>query len=158
MYYYILQNGKGGAELPKKDFTDKETEKHKKALGKLIKKCRGKTSLRKFTQGSVLCHSNLQSIEKGINAPTPEAYEFLLNHLEYDNNTRKQMDDHYMAIRKAPPPDVCKTVIQTDGFVAALREFNGQKLTDEQAKRIKSLFISFADENKKGETENAKNI
>ena len=142
---------KGDVELPKKNYTDNISANHKIRLGELIKQCRGEISLRKLTDGSILSASNLQYIERGINAPTPEAFEFLLERLKPDDATRNEMDKHYTAIRKIPPPDVCKTIINTNGLVDAIRDFNGQALTDCQARELKSLLTAFVEKNNKGE-------
>lgn len=137
--------------MSKKNFLDKSTEAYKIQLGELIKKCRRKLSLRKVTDNTILSASNLQYIERGINAPTAEAYEMIIKKLNPDQKTRADMDKCYMAIRKAPPPDVCKTVMNTDGLIDALRNFNGQALTDTQAQKLQLLLASFSGENQKGE-------
>ena len=141
--------------MPKKNYTDDIAANHKIRLGELIKQCRGEISLRKLIDGSNLSASNLQYIERGINAPTPEAFEFLMERLNPDAATRSEMDKHYMAIRKLPPPDVCKTIMNTNGLIDAIGGFKGRALTDCQARKLKSLLTSFVEENNKGEIENA---
>lgn len=144
--------------MPKKNFLDEYSEKRKKRLGELIKQTRGELSLRKITEHSSLSASNLQYIEQGVNAPTAETYELLIKRLHPDSEIRAEMDECYMAIRKIPPPDVCKTVMNTSGFVDALREFDGQPITDSQVKELRSLLASFAETSRKEKANYAEDL
>ena len=147
--------------MPKRDDSDKKNVKEKQALGKLIVKCReahNVMSQRQLASAVGLPPSNMKYIEDGVNAPTSDVYAKLIDVLQPSKSTRKKMDEHYMALRKAPPPDVCKTVMDTNGFVDALRMFEGQPITDAQAEQLQLLLASFAEENRKGETDHAEDL
>lgn len=144
--------------MPKKNFLDEDIEKQKIKLGKLIRKCRGTRSLRKAVEGTILSASNLQLIERGVNAPTADAYESIVKKFSPNSKIKADMDECYMAIRKTPPPDVCKTILDTKGLVAALRKFDEKPLTESQMEKLSSLLSSFIEENKKGEPNHAENL
>ena len=58
--------------------------------------------------------------------------------------------DRYMAIRKVPPPDICRTITQNKDLVDAMRKLDGCNLTPDQIKSVTTLFASFQ-ENREGE-------
>ena len=92
----------------------------------------------------------MKYIEDGVNAPTAEVYEKLIKELEPDLQTRRRMDRLYMAIRKVPPPDVCRTITQNADLVDAMRKLEGCNLTPDQIESVSALFASFQ-KNKEGE-------
>lgn len=128
-----------------KNSDSKKIEKQKKELGKLIKKCRGKKSLRSVAAAIGLPPSNLKYIEDGVNAPSPETYESLVGELEPQELVRKDMDRAYMAIRNAPPPDVCKVVTTNEGLNDSLRIIEGRTLTPQQFQELNTLLRSFSE-------------
>lgn len=144
--------------MPKKVAVDAEAEQAMKKLGALICECRGTNSLRVIAKPSGIPASQLQYIEKGTMAPTADVYPKLIAALHPNKLQRIQMDECYMAIRKIPPPDVCKTVMNTSGFVDALREFDGQPITDSQVKKLQSLLLSFAETNRKEKANYAEDL
>ncbi len=142
---------KGGAELPRKVAADKTTERSKKNLGALIVRCRGTDmSQRQLAKAVELAPSNMKYIEDGVNAPTAEVYDKLIKELKPDLQTRQRMDRLYMAIRKVPPPDVCRTITQNKDLVDAIRKLENCNLTPDQMKSVDTLFASFQ-ENREGE-------
>lgn len=143
--------------MPKKA-DDRKLKAKKEKLGELLAKCRGETSLRKLAEQIGLPHSNLKYIEDGVNAPTPEIYEKLIATLKPDVKTRDKMDELYMAIREAPPPDVCNTILQNKALISVLRSLEGITLTPAQILELQDKALSMAKENKKGETANGKAI
>ena len=68
--------------------------------------------------------------------------------------SRYWLDRYYMAIRKTPPPDVCKIIIANETLMDAIRSLDGMVLTDTQSAMLKEMFASFALENIKGDTDN----
>ena len=62
------------------------------------------------------------------------------------------MDKLYMAIREAPPPDVCDVFIKNQALVSALRPLGGLKLNTAQIKELQKCILSMTEEAKKGET------
>ena len=68
--------------MSKKVAVDKATERAMKKLGELITECRGDRSLRKIAEPSGIAASQLQSIERGILAPTADVYPKLLDTLQ----------------------------------------------------------------------------
>lgn len=128
-----------------------ESERIKMAkieLGKLIKDLHdspdGKTlSLRQVAQRVGVKAPNLMHIENGVNAPSPDAYEAIINFFKPDDDYRKQMDYQYSIIRGTPPPDVCKIICANEGLNNALRVLNNQTLTDEQIAEVTALLTSF---------------
>lgn len=141
---------KGGAELPAKVASDKASERAKKSLGALIVRCRGTLSQSQLAKRVGLPRSNMKYIEDGVNAPTADVYDKLIKELMPDLQTRQRMDRLYMAIRKVPPPDVCRTITQNKDLVDAMRKLEGCNLTSDQIESVAALFASFR-ENREGE-------
>lgn len=136
--------------------TNRKKIKQKMELGELLKSCRGEISLRKVADEIGLPPSNLKYIEDGVNAPTGEVFRKLILVLNPDTKTRSKMDKLYMAIREAPPPDVCDVFIKNQALVSALRPLGGLKLNTAQIQEMQKCILSMAEENRKGETQNAK--
>ena len=65
-------------------------------------------------------------------------------------HTHRRMDHLYMAIRKVPPPDICRTITQNKDLVDAIRKLEGCNLTPDQIESVAALFASFQ-ENREGE-------
>ena len=128
-----------------KDSDSKKIEKQKKELGKLIKECRDKKSLRSVADAVGLPPSNLKYIEDGVNAPSPETYANLISELSPQAPMRKKMDRAYMLIRNAPPPDVCKVVTTNEGLNDSLRIIEGRTLTPQQFQELNTLLRSFSE-------------
>ena len=128
-----------------KDSDSKKIEKQKKELGKLIKECRDKKSLRSVADAVGLPPSNLKYIEDGVNAPSPETYANLISELSPQAPMRKKMDRAYMSIRSAPPPDVCKVVTTNEGLNDSLRIIEGHTLTPQQFQKLNTLLRSFSE-------------
>ena len=128
-----------------KDSDSKKTEKQKKELGKLIKECRDKKSLRSVADAVGIPPSNLKYIEDGVNAPSPETYANLISELSPQAPMRKKMDRAYMSIRSAPPPDVCKVVTTNEGLNDSLRIIEGHTLTPQQFQELNTLLRSFSE-------------
>lgn len=126
-----------------KNSNSKEIEKQKIKLGKLIKECRDKKSLRSVSDAVGIPPSNLKYIEDGVNAPSPETYANLISELSPQAPMRKKMDRAYMAIRSAPPPNVCKVITANEGLNDSLRIIEGHTLTKEQLKELNALLNSF---------------
>lgn len=116
-------------------------------LGKLIKKQResksNSLSMRKLAEEVSIPPSNLKYIEDGVNAPSADVYEKIINVLNIDNSVRDSMDKLYCSIRKTPPPDVCKIINANSELNNLLRILSGQKLSEEQIKQTENLFNSF---------------
>ena len=142
---------KGGAELSKKIAVDKATEQAMKQLGELISEIRGERSLRKVAEPSGIPASQLQYIERGNMAPTAEVYPKLLNTLHPDKKQRSKMDQLYMTIRKAPPPDVCELLINNPNLITVLRSLKDTKLSKQ---KMDLLLASIAQMKIKGDTDN----
>lgn len=136
--------------MPPKVAADKASEKAKRSLGALIMRCRGTLSQSQLAKRVGLPRSNMKYIEDGVNAPTAEVYEKLIKELKPDLQTRRRMDHLYMAIRKVPPPDICRTITQNKGLVDAIRKLEGCNLTPDQIESVAALFASFQ-ENREGE-------
>lgn len=136
--------------MPPKVAADKASERAKRNLGTLIMRCRGTLSQSQLAKKVGLPRSNMKYIEDGVNAPTAEVYEKLIKELKPDLQTRRRMDHLYMAIRKVPPPDVCRTITQNKGLVDVIRKLEGCNLTSEQIESVAALFVSFQ-ENREGE-------
>lgn len=119
-------------------------------LGVLIRDCRGMTSQSQLAKRVGLPRSNMKYIEDGVNAPTAEVYDKLIKELKPDWQTRRHMDRLYMAIRKVPPPDVCRTITKNKDLVDAMRKLEGCNLTHDQIESVAALFASFQ-ENREGE-------
>lgn len=126
--------------MPKKNFSFNDDEK--KALGSIISELRKKqnVSLRKFAEYIGVAPSNLTYIERGVNAPTSEVYEMIIKGLNVSDKERAAMDRLYVKIRKIPPPDVCKVLINNMELMEKIKLFEGFKLSKEQIKNIGDLF------------------
>lgn len=129
---------------------DQQTREKIKELGQIIRDCRGTLSQSQLAKRVGLPRSNMKYIEDGVNAPTAEVYDRLIKELKPDLQMRQCMDCLYMAIRKVPPPDVCRTITQNMYLVDAMRKLEGCNLTPDQIKSVAALFASFQ-ENKEGE-------
>lgn len=116
--------------MSKNQKQDKTVEAAKKKLGKIISKCRGKTSQRSLAKSVGLPPSNMKYIEDGINAPTAETYTSIIQNINPDKKTHDEMDRLYSVIRGAPPPDVCNIVLNQKGMNDTLRK--QQRLNNEQ--------------------------
>ena len=128
-----------------KDSDSKTIEKQKKELGKLIKECRGKKSLRSVAAAVGLPPSNLKYIEDGVNAPSPETYKSLVGELKPQDPIQKDMDRAYMAIRSAPPPDVCEVIKANEALNDSIRILQKHKLTRQQFQELNTLLRSFSE-------------
>ena len=137
--------------MSKKVAVDKATERAMKKLGELIAECRGERSLRQIAFPSGISASQLQSIERGILAPTADVYPKLLATLQPDEKQKAELDRLYMTIRKTPPPDVCELLISNPNLITILRSMEGAKLNK---KEMNSVLASIAQMKKKGETDN----
>ena len=104
---------------------DQQTREKIKELGQIIRDCRGTLSQSQLAKRVGLPRSNMKYIEDGVNAPTAEVYDRLIKELKPDLQMRQCMDCLYMAIRKVPPPDVCRTITQNMDLVDAMRKLEG---------------------------------
>lgn len=136
--------------MPNKVAVDQQAKSMIIELGLLIRDCRGTLSQSQLAKRVGLPRSNMKYIEDGVNAPTAEVYEKLIKELEPDLQTRRRMDRLYMAIRKVPPPDICRTITQNKDLVDAMRKLEGCNLTSDQIESVAALFASFQ-ENSEGE-------
>ena len=98
--------------MPNKVAVDQQAKGMIIELGLLIRDCRGTLSQSQLAKRVGLPRSNMKYIEDGVNAPTAEVYDKLIKELKPDLHTHRRMDHLYMAIRKVPPPDVCRTITQ----------------------------------------------
>lgn len=78
---------------------DQQSKGNIKELGQLIRDCRGTLSQSKLAKKVGLPRSNMKYIEDGVNAPTAEVYEKLIDTLKPDPEIHAKMDALYMAIR-----------------------------------------------------------
>lgn len=136
--------------MPNKVAVDQQAKGMIIELGLLIRDCRGTLSQSQLAKRVSLPRSNMKYIEDGVNAPTAEVYDKLIKELKPDLQTRQRMDRLYMAIRKVPPPDICRTITQNKDLVDAMRKLDGCNLTPDQIKSVTTLFASFQ-ENREGE-------
>ena len=136
--------------MPNKVAVDQQAKDMIIELGLLIRDCRGTLSQSQLAKRVSLPRSNMKYIEDGVNAPTSEVYDKLIKELKPDLQTRQRMDRLYMAIRKVPPPDICRTITQNKDLVDAMRKLDGCNLTPDQIKSVTTLFASFQ-ENREGE-------
>ena len=129
--------------MAKKNFSEQSEEKS--ALGELISKLRNekKLSLRKFATAVGLSPSNVTYIEKGINAPTSEIYQNIINALKPGGENQRELDRLYSIIRKVPPPDVCEILMKNPVIGEKLRLLNNPQLTNEQIQQMEKLLASF---------------
>ena len=136
--------------MPNKVAVDQQAKSMIIELGLLIRDCRGTLSQSQLAKRVGLPRSNMKYIEDGVNAPTAEVYDKLIKELKPDLQTRQRMDRLYMAIRKVPPPDICRTITQNKDLVDAMRKLEGCNLTSDQIQSVAALFASFQ-ENSEGE-------
>ena len=136
--------------MPNKVAVDQQAKDMIIELGLLIRDCRGTLSQSQLAKRVSLPRSNMKYIEDGVKAPTAEVYDKLIKELKPDLQTRQRMDRLYMAIRKVPPPDICRTITQNKDLVDAMRKLDGCNLTPDQIKSVTTLFASFQ-ENREGE-------
>lgn len=136
--------------MPNKVAVDQQAKGMIIELGLLIRDCRGTLSQSQLAKRVGLPRSNMKYIEDGVNAPTAEVYEKLIKELKPDLQARQRMDRLYMAIRKVPPPDICRTITQNKDLVDAMRKLEGCNLTSDQIESVAALFASFQ-ENSEGE-------
>ena len=127
----------------------------KQMLGKTIKAVRtddnrGYISMRKLADAIHIPVSNLKYIEDGINAPSPEVYNAIIENLSVTDAERKEMDLLYSEIRGTPPPDVCKIVCTNFELNDALRLIGDEVLTTEQVAEITALISSYKQAKKEG--------
>ena len=129
--------------MAKKNFSEQSEEKS--ALGELISKLRNekKISLRKFATAVGLSPSNVTYIEKGINAPTSEIYQNIIDALNPGSENQRELDRLYSIIRKVPPPDVCEILMKNPVIGEKLRLLNNRQLTNEQIQQMEKLLASF---------------
>lgn len=73
---------KGGPELPYKMAVDNASKRAKQELGTLIVYCRGTLSQSQLAKRVGLSRSNMKYIEDGVNAPTAEVYDKLIQELK----------------------------------------------------------------------------
>ena len=128
--------------MAKKSFN---AQQDKIALGKAITKLRTSKniSLRQMAQGINIPPSNLTYIEDGRNVPTADVYSRVIDYLKPTNKIQTQMDDLYMKIRHAPPPDVCNILIENKGLGERIELLQNLSLSPEQLTSIEELFASF---------------
>ena len=136
--------------MPNKVAVDQQAKGMIIELGLLIRDCRGTLSQSQLAKRVGLPRSNMKYIEDGVNAPTAEVYDKLIKELKPDLQARQRMDLLYMAIRKVPPPDICRTITQNKDLVDAMRKLEGFNLTYDQIESVAALFASFQ-ENSEGE-------
>ena len=136
--------------MPNKVAVDQQAKGMIIELGLWIRDCRGTLSQSQLAKRVGLPRSNMKYIEDGVNAPTAEVYDKLIKELKPDLQARQRMDRLYMAIRKVPPPDICRTITQNKDLVDAMRKLEGCNLTSDQIESVAALFASFQ-ENSEGE-------
>lgn len=132
----------------KKNVTKRtEIGKAKKQLGKIIKQLRESKkesiSLRKLASLVNLPPSNMKYIEDGVNAPTAEVYDAIIQNLVPCDKLHAEMDQLYTIIRGTPPPDVCDIVCKTEGMYDILRFVRDHEFSDQQISSLKTLLASF---------------
>ena len=101
--------------MSKKVAVDKATERAMKKLGELITECRGRRSLRKIAEPSGIAASQLQSIERGILAPTADIYPKLLDTLQPDEKQKSEKDSGQLSIYYESEID-CRTLIESQKY------------------------------------------
>ncbi len=129
--------------MAKKNFDDQCD--FKQSLGKMISCLRQSQnlSLRQFAKLIDIPPSNISYIEKGINAPSPEIYARIVETLSPNMQKQQEMDMYYCRIRKIPPPDVCKILLNTPELREKLRLLNNVQLSSSQLESIETLFSTF---------------
>lgn len=107
--------------MAKKNFAQQSKEKI--AFGKLICKLRIKEdfSLRKLAEAIGLPASNLSYIENGVNSPTAEIYNKIINVLRPKKEEHEKLDKLYGQIRKVPPPDICEILLKNPSLYDEIR-------------------------------------
>lgn len=142
----------------KKPAESTEIKKAKIQLGKKIKQLRESKkptmSQRKLASLIGLPSSNMTYIEDGVNAPTAEVYDAIIQVLAPTPKQRAEMDRLYAIIRGTPPPDVCNIICRNQGMNDALRVIKNYDLTDQQIASLKALLTSFKTETAEGENNN----
>lgn len=117
----------------------------KAALGQLIIQMRKEKnlSLRKFAEAISLSPSNLSYIENGVNVPTAEIYQKMLNILKPDAKQQIELDELYTAIRKVPPPDICDILLRNPTLAEKVRLLANVQLSSRQLGEVEKLFTTF---------------
>lgn len=128
-------------------------------LGRLIRELHNPTdgviiSIRKLADGVKIPPSSMKYIEDGVNAPSPEAYQAIVDMLKPDDQYRAQMDEQYSIIRGTPPPDVCKVMCSNPALNNTLRTLKDTTLTKAQIAEIDALITSFKDTAERGVARN----
>lgn len=135
-----------------------EIVKAKEKLGKKIKRLReskeNSLSLRQLSNAVSLPPSNMKYIEDGVNAPTAEVYNAIIQQLKPGTKLRNEMDNLYTIIRGTPPPDICNIIRKNNGMNDTLRIIEGQELSAQQMEELQKLLISFITESARGESQN----
>lgn len=137
-------------KIPDDAFQKREA---KMALGSMIKDIRsldgtGGMSQRKLAEAVGLSPSNMKYIEDGVNAPSPDVYEAIVDCLKPDVVRRNELDRIYSQVRGTPPPDVCRIVCRNSGLSDVLRIIEEKTLSDCQLDALKELLKSFSAENR----------
>lgn len=155
----MLQNterSEGGVPTLKKTSEEMATIKERKCLlGQMIKSIRtddsrGYIPMRRLADAIRIPVSNLKYIEDGVNAPSPEVYNALLENLPVTNAELKELDLMYSAIRGTPPPDVCRIICTNHELNDALRLIGDTLLSREQIAEISALISSYKSTNTEG--------
>ena len=136
--------------MPNKVAVDQRAKDMIIELGLLIRDCRGTLSQSQLAKRVGLPRSNMKYIEDGVNAPTADVYDKLIKELKPDLQTHHHMDHLYMAIRKVPPPDVCRTITQNNDLVDAMRKLEGCNLTPDQIERLHGIWLFCPWQRRKG--------
>lgn len=135
-----------------------EIVKAKEKLGKKIKRLReskeNSLSLRQLSNAVSLPPSNMKYIEDGVNAPTAEVYNAIIQKLKPSTKLRNEMDNLYTIIRGTPPPDICNIIRKNNGMNDTLRIIEGQELSAQQMEDLQKLLTSFITEPVRGESQN----
>lgn len=131
----------------------------KSKLGSLIKQLHNPVdgviiSMRKLAEGVKIPPSNMKYIEDGVNAPSPEVYQAIIDILKPTDQYRAQMDEQYSIIRGTPPPDVCKVVCSNPALNNTLRTLKDINLTEAQIAAMNELVGSFKDTTDRGDARN----
>lgn len=122
------------------------TQNDKKvALGTYICKLRKDKgySLRDFAKMIDLAPSNLSYLERGVNVPTAEIYQRIIDVLNPIERHRKDLDELFTSIRNAPPPDVCGVLLKNYELGEKLRILDNVKLSPQQLEKVEELFLTF---------------
>ena len=118
----------------------------KQKLADLITESMGEMSMRKLASAVGLPPSNMKYILDGINAPTAEIYQKIIDAIKPEHKERKKMDKCFMAIRKTPPPDICGFILNNEEIIDDVRALNEKKLNDSQRTELQNLLKSFITE------------